>query len=203
MTELSKGFPADDGLAVINAHFCGSEEYPCSIDKGVALTDTHKHYPNEVISDFLQDFTSVSTIRDPLLSLITRQVRQPDLPHFYIIDGFVTLSELVQKHKLFLVSVDLLRDFSYKSKLNYLRKVLDYVGLADESYVRLWAVSWPMFNSTPELPEPVLHTAYEKGDLELIVKAFPEEYEYLKSKESVLKPFLQDQGYANLLWWEK
>lgn len=190
-----------DGL-VVSAHISGSKLYPHPLSNGVHAIDVHKYHPVNILHDLIGRYPSFSATRDPLLSIITRQERVPDLKHFYIIDGFLSLVKLIEVHSLLLVPVDLYVRKTVSERLSLLHRMLEVVDLPEEPYVESWAAIWPKYNFSPGDPSR-LRQGYDSGDLNIIMEYIPEEYSYLKSKEAVLKPFLQKLGYENLLWWEK
>jgi len=154
----------------------------------------------EEVLTFMRAYPTISTIRDPLASLITRQKRHPGFSHKFIVDGFVELAKL-SAFGLFLVPVDLYAKKSPGERRGLLRKVLEIVGLPEEEYASSWAEKWPLHNSIPGLGGWDLHEYYAAGDVEPIIEAIPDDYAYLKSKIRILKPFLQKLGYEDLLWW--
>lgn len=197
---LKDGF-IDYGRAVIMAHLAGEECDPDILaEKGVYHTDIEKHWPREIISELCGPYPTFSTIRDPLASLVSRQVRIPDHRHFYLIDGFLSLARIWEQHRFPLVSVDRYNDKCFSERRKLLQEILAYVGLPEEAYVKLWAATWPVINPNRE-PEGTLHSALQQGDLSTLRGAIPDEYDYLKSHEATLRPFLEEQGYRDLLWW--
>ena len=91
---------------------------------------------------------------------------------------------------------------------------MKHLGLELEPYLALWSVSWSVFNPTaaiadadkcPEMKKSLSLMAgyYETGDVGKLYEIFPEEFDYLKSHEPLLKPFLKELGYRDLIWWEK
>lgn len=155
---------------------------------------------NEVL-EFSKAYYTISTIRDPLASIITRQKRHPGFSHQFIVDGFVELVKLSYQG-LFIIPVDLYSKKSQKERYTLLCKVLELVDLPEEEYVKLWAKDWPVRNSIPGLGGTALHESYALGDIAPIIQDIPDDYAYLKSKSRILKPFLQKLGYENLLWWD-
>ena len=168
-----------------------------------------KFFENPQVEQLLIKLNAIIPLRDPLLSLITRHKRHPELQHFYIINGFAVLTEWYErygKEKLFCVPVDLYSTKSIGERFHLLESLFTFTFLSSSNidYIRnvAWATRWPIFNSTgTEMPMDKLGQLYRNGDVKKIASFFPEEYEYLKSKEGILKPFLQELGYQNLPWW--
>lgn len=205
------------GLNLLYAH----SQVSCVLDGGITLFSNHGLlYKNRMVVQthigegndpiewekmiqFAGISPVISTVRDPLAALITRQTRHPEVSHCCIIDGFLNLIHFTEVQDVFILPVDLYAAKPVEERLAFLHKLLEFVGLPSESYIFLWALAWPVHNTTPEGPGGILHSSYIAGDLGPIIQAMPEEYEYLKSQEGILKPFLQRQGYENLIWWEK
>lgn len=187
-------------LTLIYAHF-GEGEIRHTNDVG-------KFPPMNLIEDLVQMFPSISTIRDPLLVLLSRQARHPELKHFYLINGFVDLVRLYRKYRIFVLPVDLYAEKPNTERYRELEGLMGYVGLEIEPYLAFWAINWPIYNPTIALTKESklkiieYRNYYESKNIKGIIDVIPEEYEYLKSKEPILKLFLQELGYINLLWWD-
>lgn len=195
---LHDQFP-DDGLIVVSAHYCGDE---ISEERGIHENDVKKHFPTEVLEDLIKTFPSLTVTRDPLLSMITRKKRSPELTQTYIVDGFVALADLCMRTGIMVLPVDLLGMRPYKVKLEALRGVLKLVGLEEENYVKVWASVWPRYNHNAELEATKgITKLYKNGNALAIREYFPAEYDYLVSQEDKIRPFLERLGYKNLMWW--
>lgn len=192
-TEL-KDLRFGNDITIIHTHFGDGETWHPK--------DAGKFIPSYVLRELIDVYPSIIPVRDPLAALLTRQVRCPDLQHSYIIEGFVTLAELKEKHDLFLLPVDFNGDKSFEERFGVLRKLFAFLKLSEEPYIKFWAASWPVKNSVRNI-NVELYDSYRNGDIEKIIEVIPEEYAYLKGKETILKPFLEELGYKNLLWWDK
>jgi|GEM_PF-2599450 len=181
-------------LNLIHAHF-GDGDTKHSNDK-------EKFLPQNLIEDLVQMFPSLSSTRDPLLALLSRHARFPKLEHFYIINGFITLIELYRRYRIFVLPVDLYAERTNVERYNKLVSLMKYLGLEIEPYLAFWAINWPVHNPTNIPISSKYRNYYKSKKLKKIIALIPDEYEYLKNKESILKPFLQELGYENLLWWE-
>jgi len=181
-------------LNLIHAHF-GNGDTKHNGDKG-------KFLPEDLIKDLTRMFPSLSSTRDPLLALLSRHARFPKLEHFYIINGFITLIELYRNHRVFVLPVDLYAERPKVERYHELMRLMEYIGLEVEPYLAFWAINWPVHNPTSNADSIKYKSYYKSKKLKKIIALIPDEYEYLKSKESILKPFLQELGYENLLWWE-
>lgn len=184
-----------EDITIIHTHFGdGETRHPL---------DECKHQPFYVVKELIKDYPCVIPLRDPLAALVTRQVRHSDLQHSYIIEGFVALAEFYKENpKIYFLPVDVIGKKSFEEKLLALRQVLKFLELPEESYIKFIAAGWPLVNSTAGM-ENELHEHYKTSNIEKIKEIIPEEWAYLKGKESILKPFLKTLGYKNLLWWEQ
>ena len=135
-------------------------------------------------------------IRDPLLSLITGHVRQPERDNSDLIYGFQTLPHLPNS---FFIPVDL--TLPVKQRENLLTDALGHVGLEKENYVKFIADSWPIVGSFPTTETFRLRICYIQRDTKMLEKTI-NEYQLLKKQEPILRPFLENIGYRNLLWWD-
>ncbi len=167
--------------------------------------DTEKFIRDKVLLDLIGIHPIVTTVRDPLLSIITRQLRHPDLWHTYIINGFMVLAEQLatKRADVFIFPVDLYRNKSYEARLVILRQVLNFLNLAEEPYVKFWAAAWPRFNSVGYKMARETRRWYKNRQVEPISYLFLEEYRYLQAREKTLRPVLERLGYRDLLWWSK
>lgn len=183
-----------DGYTLIHTHFGDGETWHPN--------DASKFKPFYVVKELIGACPSVIPLRDPLASLITRHIRCPELQHSYIIEGFVALAQIYKENNFYVLPIDLYSDKSFEERLLVLREFLVAAGLPEESYIKFWAASWPIVNSVRGL-DIELYDNFAKGKIEPIIKVIPEEWAYLKNKESILRPFLEELGYKNLLWWDK
>lgn len=150
---------------------------------------------------------TIVPIRDPLLSLLTAYTRYVPSKNFmdltHIVNGFCELIKLIQKYDIFILPIDI---YSYKnteSKLAILKRLFDFVELPHESFLIKWAKDWPIKNTVGQSVKNHVANLYKTKNISEISKMIPKEYAYLKSKEDVLKPFLQKHGYKDLIWWNK
>jgi hypothetical protein len=185
-------------MTLIHTHFGdGNTHHPA---------DVSKHIPFYVVNDLINEYPSITTVRDPLAALITRQIRCPDLWHTYIIDSFVSLAKEIKKmpnKNLFLLPVDLYKTKSFEMRYQILNELLSHVGLSEDPYAKFWAAGWPIYNTVGDSSIIGLKEYYNLGEVDKIEAAFPEEYAHLKRKEPILRPFLEKLGYRDLIWWNK
>ena len=165
--------------------------------------DAEKFITDKVLFELVGIHPTVITIRDPLLALITRQLRHPDLWHSYIITAFMTIvQELVNKPNVFFLPVDLYKNKSYAQRLQLLKRLFAFLKLGEEDYLKFWAAGWPRLNTVGYESAKETRRWYNNRDIDKISALFPEEYGVLKKREAILRPFLEKLGYRNLLWWE-
>jgi hypothetical protein len=144
---------------------------------------------------FSKLFRTVIPIRDPLLSLLSVYSRDPKLRGANIVDDFEFVVESLSSSCFFL-PVDLYSDFRNRSVL--LERLLKFVGLSRTAHVYEVAERWTPKNTKGEYE---MKRWYREGSLLKIAGVIPKEVEYLKSRECVLRPFLESLGYEGLLWW--
>jgi len=134
-------------------------------------------------------------IRDPLLSLITRHTRHPKRDHIDVIRGFEMLATTFSKNGFFL-PVDL--DLTSDRREVLLRGALEYVDLDPKPYIKTIAKEWPIRGS--EKGGEKLKKLYKNREMRYLERKLSE-CRLLKKKESAIRPFLENLGYENLLWW--
>lgn len=155
-------------------------------------------------------FPTAVTLRDPLLSLLSREGRKADDRQEYLVDGFVSLAET--KKKVFHVPVDLYASKLCEARVKLLTDLFNFLGITplDKDYINITALEWRVRGNTQadhsvsanaKKRAAHLKNLYRVGDIKEIIKIMPRCYEYLKSKELILRPMLEEAGYTNLLWW--
>ncbi len=167
--------------------------------------------PFEIQERMMDIFPTAITVRDPLAALITREGRTSADEHKYIVNGFAELA--ASQKDFFCLPVDLYGEKAIVERLRILRELLEYLGVpADKSYIMQAATDWTNYGATQkDLSLSIrirkyadqLKKAYRYGEVEKIIEAMPRTYEYLKSKELIIRPFLEKLGYRDLLWWGK
>lgn len=183
-----------------------AREAPVSLDRDRSLL-LHAHLFHPVKKTYRQSpqffsgvlshalaayYDTIVPLRDPLMSLITRQSRHPDLDHSFIIDSFVHLTTI--PYPLFFFPID--RDPADRGEL--VDRMLRGVGLGWTPEIEQYVSAWAPVNTSGEYP---LKAAYRAGDIQTIRNAIPEEFDLLRSKEDVLRPFLRSHGYRKLAWY--
>ena len=189
-------------------YFIEEKELPVTKHrKGTVLLQIHFSTTEGWQEEILVACKAIIPVRDPLLALISRQVRHPEKDHIGIIDGFLTLVEWYRKYgkkQIFTFPIDLAVTMSANERFQLIQSAIAFVDLVDDDidWARQvhWAYKWPIINTIGTAGD-VLLGFYKTGVVTSIADTMPEEYEYLKSKEGILKPFLQEIGYQNLPWW--
>lgn len=176
----------------------------------------HCHFFNEIqplttgsILALMLMCPSVVTLRDPLLSVISsvdkigigkKLEERLEVSILQLVKDFRSLGECigniskVSAPVLFPIDVPVTVDSRYE----LLTRVLDHVGLQNKSHAKMWAEKWPLVNSRGSHP---LKDAYMRRDAEFIKGTIPKTWSLLRSYQSSLRPFMERNGYKNLMWW--
>ena len=132
-------------------------------------------------------------LRDPMLCLCTRQQRHPFLDHNYIVEGFKRLAE-TKDATFFPVDTD------PSQRSDILCRVLTALDWPiDPAYVDFWARTWARRNTVGENTSE--KNLYRDGDYGLLRKRLTPEFDNLLAARDTLVPFLKEQGYKELSWW--
>lgn len=143
---------------------------------------------------------AVIPMRDPLASLITSKSRNPLEPMYEHIDAFEYVATSPHVNRSFIFPIDTPEFIgSYESRLSQGLSLLKYCGLGPCGHVSDWARENTPQNTIGEYPEK---SAYRDGNIVGATKGCMGEFVYLKSKQRVLRPFLEGLGYENLIWWD-
>jgi hypothetical protein len=167
------------------------------------------------ISAMSKIFKTVIPVRDPLASILTREVRHPELRHFYIVDGFINMAERLAKNsKVFFFPVDLPElcrkrmekagetEEEIEMRVLNMRKlliinVLNHCDIEiEEGKVDRIASRWTPENETPNNVFKPIYQERDKERLEYLLGSKMAEVTYLKNKASIILPFLAKLGYT-------
>lgn len=185
-----------DGIALIQAHF-GEGTSPYCGPK-----ELESFAPFEAVEALISKSDSIVVpVRDPLLVMLTAHVRNPDVRHDHIINGFLLLVQWCQKNDIFLVPVDLYASRSVEDRYLLIRDLFAFVGISDEPYMSIWAQDWPVVNTVGQRLGENVKGLYYSRQVFRVVALIPEDFDALVQHEAELRPFLEDLGYRNLLWW--
>ena len=198
--------------ALINVHFGVSNTY---------WDNQVYHRDEEIKAQYMNTADHVVIpVRDPLRALLTCHTRNFDMIDItHIVNGFVTLADWyyrIDLPNIFIFPVDLPVLWSVvpshgggglKSRYELIRELFDYLELSYEPYMMYYAQEWPKRN-TMEHQEVSRRCSnyYYSRNIPLLIKELDSCYEgggweYLQSKTSILRPFLESVGYTDLLWW--
>lgn len=169
---------ADTRSTVLQMHF-GDETY----------TDLEEHL-NE-LEFWIHALPTIVCLRDPVLSLISRQVRHPEIPSIaYLVDGFERIAKL-RPLNVYFVNVD--RPVVGRQQL---AAIFDALEISPPSMAAVDA--WLPHNTSR--PHP-LKRAYAAGDLDTVAAALPKSWPRLMQKRAIIRDFLQGHGYPSLPWY--
>lgn len=191
-----QGLLEDDGIVALQSHFKENAKRDVLMQKLFS------------ISDYI-----VTPIRNPLRSLLTAYVKQgvaiKHFPHPYIrndspqiIQGCIELAELIKKHNIFIVPVDLYLGKSRSERYFLLRDLFDFLQLPYNQYMKELANTWHKSNTMGKREESV-GLLFDTKNIERIKQIIPQGYDALIQSKDILKPFFESQGYPkeDLWWW--
>jgi len=142
---------------------------------------------------------TIIPMRDPLASLISRKHRNPLEPMYEHIDAFVYAATSPHINNSFIMPID--TDNFKSSDRNRFFVALDmfkFVGLDIPTGLNQWARDNAPKNAMGAYEQK---KAYDNGDLSTATTQCRGELEYLKSKENILRPWLNRLGYGQLMWY--
>ena len=154
---------------------------------------------------------TVIPLRDPLAALASYQHRaevngQVDsvmyCPQLDVVDRWVCLAETEDRFEgsknIHWLPWDQAHVSAEKNPASFkasLWAIAQALGLRDQAPSK---AGLPWKNGSGEYD---LKAAYSSGDGDYLASHLGAGYEYLVDSESLLRPFLERRGYANLLWW--
>ena len=138
-------------------------------------------------------------MRDPLLSIISSKKRKPLKPAYDNIDAFEYLATSLYAKKSFFFPIDTHKFKTCSMEREEIaKKMFDFVNIFYPDNLTQWAKE----NKFKNCMKPYLEKQeYEKGNIGKATKNCKDELDYLKSKKTILIPFLKKLGYKDLLWW--
>jgi hypothetical protein len=131
----------------------------------------------------------ITTMRDPLGSIVTSRRRRPEQPTDWIVDSFLTIRDLHQLRGVEPFCID-------KHSKQDILKLFERAEVRPPRGPALRRVE----TTAPGL-RPHLHVAYRMCDMEFLMDKLGEDIEYLQERESLLRPWMEKLGYEDLLWW--
>ena len=176
-----------------------------NIPEQVKLSQTHFHVckTEPEIQRLIDDNKTIIPVRDPMLSLITREKRHPELnPHYPWVTQFDRFVDLAEHPNCFFFPIDLYKSADEKKVL--VRNLLDYVGVTDINDVWLnnFVKKWTPVNLTAANNniQKNLVAPYQNGELDKLHARFKKSYEFLIKNDNI-KKFLKTMGY-DLPWFK-
>lgn len=150
------------------------------------------------ILTFVNIFKTIIPIRDPLAAILTREARLPHLRHFYIVDGFIEIAQNFTNHpNVKFLPIDLYKTVEERKKL--LISILEHceirMSLEYEILIEKMAEDWPVQNDTPNNRFRQLYKDGNIDQINYLLGSKVAEIEYLKTKASIILPFLASLGY--------
>lgn len=132
----------------------------------------------------------ITTMRDPLGSIVTSRRRRPNQPTDWIVDSFTDIK--IMHYELGI------RPFCIDK-----HGPEDILGLFRRCDIRPPAKALlPRVETTSSKLRPELGKAYRAGDIGFLEKHMPKDIEWLRSQEDLLRPWMEDElGYRELSWW--
>ncbi len=160
---------------------------------GSAPDNFYRWRPQTASEYVISVVPTLSTLRDPLICIIRAWHREPPLyPYDWLIDAWI---HVAKRGDTLGVKFWRMEPFDRQG----FRAALEGVGL---SIPKMWWKSLKTdvrINDTPG--ECGLRGDYSTGDINAIRKKLPKPWRRLREAEPVLRPFLEDYGFANLMWW--
>jgi len=132
-------------------------------------------------------------VRDPVLSLLTRRRRHPDLDHSFIVDGFRRISILPYVMPVSFLPVGIDADcVEFFGKLG--------IALGGDDLKRVVGVSKarPVINSSGM---DDVTREYLEGRVGPVIEALPREMDRLFAMREIVVPFLKNLGFGEQPWW--
>lgn len=191
----AEGLLENDSIVALQTHFGPDPKLSAIMENIFAISD---HI--------------VTPIRNPLRAILTAYIRQGPLRknwvHPYIrndithmIHGYIELTELIKKHNIFIVPVDLYLSKSRLERYFLLRDLYDFVQLSYNHYMKNLADTWKRSNTVGNTEESV-RLLFDTKNVEGIKQIIPKGYDLLIQSKDILKPFFESQGYSKKdLWW--
>jgi hypothetical protein len=153
-----------------------------------------KFMPEYIFNALIEKHKTVIPVRDPMLSLITRENRHSDLTHSHIIRGFSMLAKISQHPNVMFFPIDTSRRSSVR--LSQLDSLEQFLGIearsmsAKKIFVQLWEPKNEAVDSHGLKVDYLTTGSYKR-----VVNRMPKETELLFSNKEI-KPFLINLGYS-------
>lgn len=162
-----------------------------------------KSLPIDSICLLASLFKTVIPVRDPLLAILTREWRHPELRHFYIVDGFIQMADrLLGNDNVMFLPVDLPLNVSQRH--NLLNRIIEHCGIENTGNITLKiAREWKHQNITPGNRLKELYLKKDIKRLNYLLGPKVAEVRYLQNHASKILPFMSSLGYTkdDLILW--
>jgi len=169
------------------------------------LNLVHTHFDGDLlvfIMEYISNWPTVVSLRDPLLSILSAFNRDPKGDYTYLVDQFVRQAKLIDsgltRYAPIYFPIDLIERVSFEERVQQFTEIFAPLGYLDKNRYLTWADRWPYINSQRHNPYRIL---YRHSLGEEIKQLIPNEWNALVSARPILQPFLEAQGYTDLLWW--
>lgn len=186
-----------DGDVNINNPSTIQTHFPVEASSGVPF-ELGKWMDVISIQVMMKIFKTIIPIRDPLAAILTREARHPELRHFYIVDGFVSLAEKMSGNSnVVFFPIDLNPHPDARREL--LTKVLKHCGIDftdKKEEINFIANTWTVQNDTPGNRFKKAYADKNKEEIKFLLGSKMAEVDYLKNKASIILPFMASLGYT-------
>lgn len=142
---------------------------------------------------------TVIPMRDPLLSVVTRKHRQPDMDHLWLIECWLVLATFIWPYSdAVYYPVDLEAAKTPEERYEGMKKMSRALHLQPDGYVKPFAEKFAPVNTRESYD---LKKMYDERDFEQLSLHLKLEIQHLRHAEPYLRPMLEMLGYKDLMWW--
>ena len=157
----------------------------------------------ECINGLSRHWKIIISIRDPLASMISLKQRDQKYSANLILETWkTTITEGPRNVKF--VPLDTGGEKSLDGRKAILKSVVKAAGLFwspnAEAVCDAWAEKWPSGKHNSQGVYPAKIKYYEE-DVPFLTKFLGPDWNLLLESEYWIRPFLEEQGYKDLLWW--
>jgi len=149
------------------------------------------------ILTFANIFKTVIPLRDPLAAMLTREARHPHLRHFFIVDNFIEVAQNFSDHpNVVFLPIDLYK--TTEERVELLKRVARHCLIdveENEKIVNKVGAEWEVQNVTPNNRFSELYKEGNINEINYLLGSKVAEVEYLKTRASIILPFLASVGY--------
>lgn len=131
----------------------------------------------------------ITTMRDPLGSIVTSRRRRPEQPTGWIVDSFLIIRDLDLRYGITPFCIDNHDDLDIEKVFSWA-----WVKPPKEPVLRRIEMTNPQTGSQ-------LGHAYKMGHMDVLMEKIGKDINYLMSMTDELRPWMESLGYKDLLWW--